>query len=241
MSTQWSIVFAEQQLLWTVSDKQTWPNEAACSSNFSLQNQEHMADLHTCTHREAENSQLKSTNFSAVSLYFNGSAYFYFPPIIPFSICCYFSPPWQLKRQLIIVVILGPGAVCDTLAPLFLACTGAQLHDTVPPQEEKPWARTGRKTLENQDTIWHLWSLNDFLPGVGLPFYWEKPGRENYIRENVYAAHLAPLLLPSKWMIVGLLLTSSLGLKEGRGVSGVGVRGCEGVPSIIRSRLDYGA
>lgn len=38
---------------------------------------------------------------------------------------------------------------------------------------------------ENQDTIWHLRRLNDFL----LPddFYWEMcPCTENYIRENVY-------------------------------------------------------
>ncbi len=68
-------------------------------------------------------------------------------------------------------------------------------HDTIPPQE-KPWARTGRKTLENQDTIWHLWSLNDFLLGVGLrpTGKSQKTGRENYIRENVYAAHSAPSL-----------------------------------------------
>lgn len=40
---------------------------------------------------------------------------------------------------------------------------------------------------ENQDTIWHLRRLNDFL----LPddFYWEKcPCTENYIRENVCVA-----------------------------------------------------
>lgn len=40
---------------------------------------------------------------------------------------------------------------------------------------------------ENQDTIWHLRRLNDFL----LPddFYWEMcPWTENYIRENVYVA-----------------------------------------------------
>lgn len=40
---------------------------------------------------------------------------------------------------------------------------------------------------ENQDTIWHLRRLNDFL----LPddFYWEMcPCTENYIRENVYVA-----------------------------------------------------
>lgn len=68
-------------------------------------------------------------------------------------------------------------------------------HDTISPQE-KPWARTGRKTLENQDTIWHLWSLNDFLLGVGLrpTGKSQKTGRENYIRENVYAAHSAPSL-----------------------------------------------
>lgn len=68
-------------------------------------------------------------------------------------------------------------------------------HDTIRPQE-KLWARTGRKTLENQDTIWHLWSLNDFLLGVGLrpTGKSQKTGRENYIRENVYAAHSAPLL-----------------------------------------------
>lgn len=68
-------------------------------------------------------------------------------------------------------------------------------HDTISPQE-KPWARTGRKTLENQDTIWHLWSLNDFLLGVGLrpTGISQKTGRENYIRENVYAAHSAPSL-----------------------------------------------
>lgn len=68
-------------------------------------------------------------------------------------------------------------------------------HDTIQPQE-KPWARTGRKTLENQDTIWHLWSLNDFLLGVGLrpTGKSQKTGRENYIRENVYAAHSAPSL-----------------------------------------------
>lgn len=38
---------------------------------------------------------------------------------------------------------------------------------------------------ENQDTIWHLRRLNDFL----LPddFYWEMcPWTENYIRKNVY-------------------------------------------------------
>lgn len=52
------------------------------------------------------------------------------------------------------------------------------------------------KTLENQDTIWHLWSLNDFLLGVGLrpTGISQKTGRENYIRENVYAAHSAPSL-----------------------------------------------
>lgn len=67
--------------------------------------------------------------------------------------------------------------------------------DTISPQE-KLWARTGRKTLENQDTIWHLWSLNDFLLGVGLrpTGKSQKTGRENYIRENVYAAHSAPSL-----------------------------------------------
>lgn len=56
-------------------------------------------------------------------------------------------------------------------------------------------SRTG-KLWENQDTIWHLWRLNDFLLGVGLcpTGKSQKTGRENYIRENVYAAHLAPSL-----------------------------------------------
>lgn len=86
-------------------------------------------------------------------------------------------------------------------------------HDTISPQE-KPWARTGRKTLENQDTIWHLWSLNDFLLGVGLcpTGKSQKTGRVNYIRENVYAAHSAPSLFTHKWVIIRLLLTSE---KEG--------------------------
>lgn len=78
-------------------------------------------------------------------------------------------------------------------------------HDTFLPQE-KPWARTGRKTLENQDTIWHLWSLNDFLLGVGLcpTGKSQKTGGENYIRENVYAAHSAPSLFwpANEWLFV---------------------------------------
>lgn len=36
MHTKWS-VFAEQQLLWTMSDKQIWLNEAASHSSLSLQ------------------------------------------------------------------------------------------------------------------------------------------------------------------------------------------------------------
>lgn len=40
---------------------------------------------------------------------------------------------------------------------------------------------------ENQDTIWHLRRLNDFL--LTDDFYWEMcPRTENYIRENVYVA-----------------------------------------------------
>lgn len=67
------------------------------------------------------------------------------------------------------------------------------------PAQEKPGSRAGQ---ENQDTIWHLWRLNDFLLGVGLcpTGKSQKTGRENYIRENVYVAHLAPSLffLPCK-------------------------------------------
>lgn len=50
---------------------------------------------------------------------------------------------------------------------------------------------------ENQDTIWHLRRLNDFL----LPddFYWEMcPWTENYIRENVYVAFFFFLLLSNE-------------------------------------------
>lgn len=86
----------------------------------------------------------------------------------------------------------GKATVCNALT--YITCTHIR-HDTIPPQE-KLWARTSRETLENQDTIWHLWSLNDFLLGVGLcpTGKSQKTGRENYIRENVYAAHLAPSL-----------------------------------------------
>lgn len=82
---------------------------------------------------------------------------------------------------------------------------------------KKTWAKTVRKTLENQDTIWHLWSLNDFLLGVGLcpTGKSQKTGGENYIRENVYAAHLAPsLFCPCKRAIIRLLLTSQGGIWE---------------------------
>lgn len=56
MHTKWS-VFAEQQLLWTMSDKQIWLNEAASHSSLSLQirntwwTQERVhAHTHTHTH-----------------------------------------------------------------------------------------------------------------------------------------------------------------------------------------------
>lgn len=63
-------------------------------------------------------------------------------------------------------------------------------------RQGKPVPGQDRKTLENQDTIWHLWRLNDFLLGVGLcpTGKSQKTGRENYIRENVYVAHSAPSL-----------------------------------------------
>lgn len=92
--------------------------------------------------------------------------------------------------------IVTPSQPLSWIKPLFVThYPYSHTHDTIPPQE-KPWARTGRKTLENQDTIWHLWSLNDFLLGVGLrpTGKSQKTGRENYIRENVYAAHSAPSL-----------------------------------------------
>lgn len=98
-----------------------------------------------------------------------------------------------------------------------LACI-RETHDTFSPQE-KPWARTGRKTLENQDTIWHLWSLNDFLLGVGLcpTGKSQKTGRENYIRENVYAAHSAPSLFTPQMSDY----SSTLNLWESEGGGGV--------------------
>lgn len=53
-----------------------------------------MADSRTCTHREAQDSQLnRKTDFSAVSLWLNVRAHFYFPLIIPFSIFCRYCPP----------------------------------------------------------------------------------------------------------------------------------------------------
>lgn len=101
-----------------------------------------------------------------------------------------------------------------TILPPFKAHLHPCLHDTFSPQE-KPWARTGRKTLENQDTIWHLWSLNDFLLGVGFcpTGKSQKTGRENYIRENVYATHSAPSLFAPEMSDY----SSTLNLWEGRG------------------------
>jgi len=102
-------------------------------------------------------------------------------------------------------------------------------HDTITPQE-KPWARTGRKTMENQDTIWHLWSLNDFLLGVGLrpTGKSQKTSRENYIRENVYAAHLAPSLFAPQMSDYSSTLNLWEKKKGGGGLfpSLVFVRGC---------------
>lgn len=67
-----------------MSDKQTRPNEAARSSSLPRRNQEHMADSHTRTRREAQDSQLnRKTDFSAVSLWSNVRAHFYFPLVTP--------------------------------------------------------------------------------------------------------------------------------------------------------------
>lgn len=108
-----------------------------------------------------------------------------------FSISLSFTMLWYTDAG-----IVTPSQPLSWIKPLFVThYPYSHTHDTIPPQE-KPWARTGRKTLENQDTIWHLWSLNDFLLGVGLrpTGKSQKTGRENYIRENVYAAHSAPSL-----------------------------------------------
>lgn len=52
---------------------------------------------------------------------------------------------------------------------------------------------------ENQDTIWHLRRLNDFL--LTDDFYWEMcPCTENYIRENVYVIFF--LLLSNEWIFL---------------------------------------
>lgn len=54
----------------------------------------------------------------------------------------------------------------------------------VPPSPSNSAQAAGQ---ENQDTIWHLRRLNDFL--LADDFYWEMcPRTENYIRENVYVA-----------------------------------------------------
>lgn len=48
-----------------------------------------MADSHTRTHREAQDSQLdRKADFPAVSLWLNARAHFHFPLVIPFSIFC---------------------------------------------------------------------------------------------------------------------------------------------------------
>lgn len=178
------------------------------------------AQAHTRTEEYADDTQVnKSTDFPAVSVryvwrhsslsrprffslefcahfLFSYSGPFYF--VLLFSLCFLLFCPFQRLPHRNWYRHPWPAAIkleSRCLWHAYILTCARITHDTIWPQE-KLWARTGRKTLENQDTIWHLWSLNDFLLGVGLhpTGKSQKTGRENYIRENVYAAHSAPLL-----------------------------------------------
>lgn len=186
--------FVKQQLLSALSGKQIWLNEAVSSSSLWLKirttwwihSHEHTLAVNT------DDTEIKNKRDS------QGFCHVYRHCLVLIS-----SPR-----------VPDTGIVLSSkrMQPPFVAGHAYMraVHDTFSPQE-KPWARTGRKTLENQDTIWHLRSLNDFLLGVGLcpTGKTQKTGRENYIRENVYAAHLAlSHFLACKLVIIRLLLTS---------------------------------